>query len=353
MSSTDIDDTVQPDSAAAWQQILLEYRAIMDNASLGIAFTRDCVVLHCNARFGEMFGWPVAELSGQSLALIYPSETVFSETRDRIRSMLTRGQRLDVELQMKRRDGSLFWCRILANVIDPAEPTKGTIYITEDISERKAAEEALLRVRDELELRVQERTVELAQANVRLQAEIQERKLAEQQIRYLANHDALTGLPNRRLLEDRIAQAMEHARRHGGQVAIQYIDLDRFKPINDRLGHRVGDLLLQAAAVRLRALLRAVDTVARVGGDEFVLVLPDMHSTNAMIETAQKVLLALTQPYVIEGHELCVTPSIGISLFPRDGNSVETLLVCADTAMYHAKGAGRANWQLFTSDMKQ
>jgi diguanylate cyclase (GGDEF)-like protein len=241
---------------------------------------------------------------------------------------------------------------MLAKSIDPTDPRKGSIYITEDITERRNAQEALLRARDELELRVQERTAELAQANARLHAEVQERKLAEQQIRYLANHDALTGLPNRRLLEDRLEQAMEMGRRNNRPVAIQFIDLDRFKPINDRLGHRIGDLLLRAVAARLRGLLRAVDTVSRVGGDEFVLVLPDVQSASAAGEIAQKVLGVLAQPYMVEGHELSVTPSIGISLFPDDGTDAETLLGCADVAMYHAKKVGRANCQLFTADMK-
>ena len=213
-------------------------------------------------------------------------------------------------------------------------------------------QEELLRARTELEQRVQERTAELALGNARLQAEVQERKLAEQQIRYLANHDALTGLPNRRLLEDRLDQAMEMVRRSGKQVAVLFLDLDRFKPVNDRLGHRIGDMLLQAVAVRLRTSLRGVDTVSRVGGDEFVVVLPEMPTTTAACDTAQKILSVLAQPYHIEDHELSVTPSIGISLYPRDGATVEALLSCADAAMYHAKRAGRANFQLFEAKMK-
>ncbi|TFW08320.1 sensor domain-containing diguanylate cyclase [Oxalobacteraceae bacterium OM1] len=346
----DITERKQADEAR--KQLLLEYQAILDNASLGITFTRDRIFLHCNERFGEMFGWDVAALLGKSTAVIFPTREGFEEMRDRIRDVLRQGNRFDTETILRRKDGSMFWCRMLARAIDPSDPQTGTIYIAEDITERKNAQEELLRARDELELRVQERTAELATSNARLQAEIHERKLAEEQIRYLANHDALTGLPNRRLLEDRIEQAMELARRNGRQVAIQFIDLDRFKPINDRLGHRVGDLLLQAVAVRLRALLRAVDTVSRVGGDEFVIVLPDMQSEDAARETAQKVLQALAQPYAIEGHELTVTPSIGISLFPRDGSDAEALLACADAAMYHAKSVGRANCQLFTPDMK-
>ena len=333
------------------RQLLLEYQAILDNASLGITFTRKHQFVRCNARFCEMFGWPHDELIGQSTRLLYPGDQAYEELTAVARPILLSGQRFDIEIPMMRRDGSIFWCRLLGRALDPQDRSKGTIYITEDITLRKQAQDALLRAHDELEQRVEERTRELTMANARLQAEIQERKLAEQQIRYLANHDALTGLPNRRLLEDRLEQAMEMARRSGRQVAVQFIDLDRFKPINDRLGHRIGDLLLQAVAQRLRSLLRAVDTVSRVGGDEFVIVLPEMSSVTAAAHTAQRVLDALIKPYCTEGHALHVTPSIGICMFPTHGQSTETLLSAADTAMYCAKKSGRANVQLFAPEM--
>ena len=331
---------------------MLEYQAILDNASLGITFTRKRRFLHCNQRFSEMFGWCSEELSRHSTEILYPSKEAYEELSSRARPILGSGQRLDLEVLMKKRDGSTFWCRVLAKAIDPQDYKKGTIYITEDITERKNAQEALLRARDELERRVQERTAELEMANARLQAEIQERKMAEQQIRYLANHDALTGLPNRRLLEDRLEQALEMARRNDHQVAIQFIDLDRFKPINDRHGHRVGDLLLQAVAMRLRSLLRAVDTVSRVGGDEFVVVLPEMQSSMAACETAQRVLTALSKPYLVGGLGLLVTPSIGISMYPANGNDAESLLTAADIAMYYAKEMGRGNFQLYQPSMR-
>lgn len=334
------------------RQTLLEYQAILDNASLGITFTRKRRFLHCNRRFSEMFGWSSEELHQLSTEIVYPSKEAYEELTRLARPVLGSGQRLDLEVAMKRRDGSTFWCRVLAKAIDPHDYSKGTIYITEDITERKNAQEALLHARDQLELRVQERTAALEMANARLQAEIQERKMAEQQIRYLANHDALTGLPNRRLLEDRLEQALEMARRNVHQVAIQFIDLDRFKPVNDRLGHRIGDLLLQAVALRLRSLLRAVDTVSRVGGDEFVVVLPEMQSATAACETAGRLLLALARPYSVGGHELQITPSIGISMYPADGNDAESLLTAADSAMYYAKGMGRGNFQLYQPSMR-
>lgn len=346
------DITARKDAEKAARQLLLEYQAILDNASVGITFTRGNSFLHCNERFAEMLGWSRNELIGQPTNVIFSSMKAYEELRTMAEQTLRSGGRLDTEMRMIKRDGAIFWCRLRGKATDPGDYRKGTIYIAEDITERKNAQEALLRARDELELRVKERTAELAMANARLQEEIQERKLAEQQIRFLAHHDALTGLPNRRLLEDRLKQAMEMANRHGNMVAVQFIDLDRFKPINDHLGHRIGDLLLQAVAMRLRALLRGVDTVARLGGDEFVLVLPEMHSAEAAGDAAQRVLSSLAQPYVIEEHELCVTPSIGISLYPQHGDHAEALLNRADEAMYCAKRTGRANFQLFTSEIK-
>jgi diguanylate cyclase (GGDEF)-like protein/PAS domain S-box-containing protein len=329
------------------KHLLLEYRAILDNATLGITFTRKRAFLHCNARFSEMFGWSSSELAGQSARLVYPSDDAFSKLSQEVSAALASGARFETELQMQRRDGSVFWCRMLAKAIDPNDRSQGSIFIIDDISERRAAQDALIRARDELELHVQERTAELAEANMRLQLEIQERRQAEEQVRHLANHDPLTDLPNRRLLEDRLAQAIASARRNAGQVAVLFIDLDRFKPINDTHGHRTGDLMLQAISRRLRGLLREVDTVARVGGDEFVVVLPEMHSRDAAGETAQRILDAMVIPYAIEGLQLSVTPSMGIALYPSDAMDVGELIDRADDAMYAAKEAGRENFQFY------
>ena len=142
---------------------------------------------------------------------------------------------------------------------------------------------------------------------------------------------------------------MVRGKRTHAQGAVLFIDLDHFKLINDSLGHRVGDVLLQAVAQRLSTHLREIDTVARVGGDEFVLVLPDMHEEAAATDTAQRLLDSLAEPYAIDGHTLHVTPSIGISQYPKDGADVETLISRADAAMYHAKQMGRRNYQVFTA----
>jgi diguanylate cyclase (GGDEF)-like protein/PAS domain S-box-containing protein len=182
-------------------------------------------------------------------------------------------------------------------------------------------------------------------------SDISERKEREERVRHLAHHDALTGLPNRVLLTDRIMQAISLAQRHETLVAVMFLDLDRFKNVNDSLGHSIGDKLLREVAARLKTAMRASDTVSRLGGDEFVILMPEVADQGAIAVAARKVLEAVGQPYSIDGHELMSTPSMGISVYPGDGPDVETLLRNADAAMYHAKESGRNNYQFFTQDM--
>ncbi len=169
----------------------------------------------------------------------------------------------------------------------------------------------------------------------------------------MATHDMLTGLPNRHLLQDRIAQALAHDRRNQEQAAVLFIDLDHFKIINDSLGHAVGDLLLKEVAARLNASMRSEDTVARQGGDEFIVLLPNIAGAQDAEAVAQKMLGVLIQPFQINGEELHIGGSIGIALFPSDGEDVDTLLKNSDIAMYHAKENGRNNYQFFAPEMNQ
>jgi len=167
---------------------------------------------------------------------------------------------------------------------------------------------------------------------------------------HLAQHDFLTDLPNRSLLNDRIAQAIRLAKRSGTQLALLFLDLDNFKHINDSLGHETGDALLRSVTERLKKCVRGADTVSRQGGDEFVILLADSkHEKAALI--ARKIIAAMTLPHSIDGRDLNITTSIGISLYPGDGEEAETLIKNADAAMYQAKESGRNDYRYFSSDM--
>ena len=182
-------------------------------------------------------------------------------------------------------------------------------------------------------------------------SDITERKRAEQQVYHLAHYDSLTGLPNRTLLRDRLGQAMNDARRRGGKLAVLFLDLDRFKTVNDSLGHETGDKLLKSVATRLRESMRDSDTISRQGGDEFLLVLRDASDAAAVARVAEKLLDTVAKPYTLGEYELHITPSVGISLFPDDSTDLDTLIRNADAAMYHAKENGRFNFQFFTPEM--
>jgi diguanylate cyclase (GGDEF)-like protein/PAS domain S-box-containing protein len=179
--------------------------------------------------------------------------------------------------------------------------------------------------------------------------DITERTYAEEQIKHLAYHDALTNLPNRLLFKDRLTVALSHAHREGARLAVLFLDLDRFKIINDSLGHNIGDQLLQAVAARIQSCVRDSDTVARLGGDEFTVLLPRLHRAEDAAPIAAKIIEAVRYPFHIEGREFFTTTSIGISLFPEDGTDAESLIKNADTAMYQAKEVGRDNYQLFNA----
>jgi len=172
-----------------------------------------------------------------------------------------------------------------------------------------------------------------------------------QEVSHLAQHDLLTGLPNRVLLNDRVSNAISLARRQGTLRAVLLLDLDDFKHINDSLGHPIGDQLLQSVAQRMVACVRSSDTVSRQGGDEFVVLLSELAAADDAARSADKILLALAERHSIANQEFHVTASIGISIYPDDGEDAQTLIKCADTAMYHAKQKGRNNYQFFTPDM--
>jgi diguanylate cyclase (GGDEF)-like protein/PAS domain S-box-containing protein len=265
--------------------------------------TTDGRILDCNEACARIFGYgSPAELLGSDAADFYFDD----RERDRVVQMLGDQRSIsNLELRLRRRDGTAIW--VLENV---------TL----------------------LESGVMEGTI----------IDITDRKLAQEQMEYQAYHDALTALPNRLLFRDRITVAQAHARRHGTGLAVMFLDLDQFKLVNDTLGHTVGDRLLQVIAERLVNCVRAQDTVGRMGGDEFTILLTDLHDRRGASGVAQKILDAVRNPVRVDEHELFVTTSIGIAVGPDDGDDAETLLKNADRAMYRAKEVGRDNYQYAT-----
>lgn len=186
---------------------------------------------------------------------------------------------------------------------------------------------------------------------IALMSDISERKKAEERMLYQAQHDALTGLPNRMLFQDRLQQAITYAERQHSNVALLFLDLDRFKNVNDALGHHYGDLLLQEVARRIRLCVRNSDTVSRQGGDEYVIMLPNLDDLGDIMQVVNKLIENIANPYQLEEHSVHLTTSVGVSVYPQDGIDTETLIKNADTAMYQAKDAGRNCYRFFTQAM--
>jgi len=281
------------------------YRLLFERNLAGVyRSTPDGTILDCNDACARLFGYD----SREEFLGVNANDFYFDDReRERIVQMLReQRQSTNLELRLRRRDGATVW--VLENVT----------------------------LRDE---DVMEGTI----------IDITDRKRAQDQVEYQAYHDSLTGLPNRLLFRDRITVALAHAKRTGRLSAVMFLDLDQFKLVNDTLGHTVGDRLLQAIGARLVTCVRAEDTVARMGGDEFTVLLADVADRRSAALVAQKVLEAVRHPVTIDEHELYVTTSIGIAVFPDEGLDAESLLKNADRAMYGAKERGRDNYQFASS----
>jgi diguanylate cyclase (GGDEF)-like protein/PAS domain S-box-containing protein len=287
------------------------YRTVV-SAARDVIYTLapDGTLTSLNPAFEEITGWECAQWVGKPfMPLIHPDD--LSRALAEMKNILG-GQPARFELRVLTKSGGYVVGEFTATPLLRGGRIEGILGIARDITERKKAEET---------------------------------------IRRLAYHDALTGLPNRALFEDRLKVALAQAHRNRQMLAVMFLDLDRFKLVNDTLGHGHGDLLLKSVARDLTELVREGDTVARVGGDEFTILLADIGSAEAATAVAGRILDRLKRPRVVEGHELRVTTSIGISLYPADGTDAETLLRNADTAMYRAKDQGRDNYQCFTPAM--
>ena len=291
------------------------FRLTFSQAAVGIALLADDGrLLRVNRKMGQILGYTEVEL----LQRFFQQFTFGDDLPDELAliARLRAGEINDFQREQRllHRDGRRVWVDISVSVMRDANARQRFIAVVKDISRRKQAEEALLR---------------------------------------MANHDALTGLPNRVLLQDRLAQAIVHAQRARSQVGVMFIDLDRFKHVNDSLGHDAGDRMIVEIGRRLSSSLRESDTVARQGGDEFVVVLPDLASPDDAAKVAQKLLDSLFQPLLLGDQEVFPTGSIGIAMYPRDGHDSQTLLKCADSAMYRAKRQGGNHFLFYVADMGQ
>lgn len=293
-------------------------RITLESIGEGVLCTDDAAnITYLNPEAERMTGWPRSEAIGK------PIEQVFNLLNSQTHQPFPNPVRLVIE---KRR---------------PLAMQENSVLLRPD-GYRMAIEDSIAPILD-----INKKLT----GAVIIFRDVTKTRAMEQKMAHLAQHDYLTGLPNRVLLNDRLSQAVAYAKRRKTGLAVLFCDLDNFKHINDSLGHLVGDKLLQSVALRLTRQVRASDTVCRQGGDEFViLLLEDEYSENAAI-TAEKILLSLAQPYLIGEYELHVTTSIGISLYPGDGSDAETLIRSADTALYHAKNKGRDNYQFFKEEM--
>jgi diguanylate cyclase (GGDEF)-like protein/PAS domain S-box-containing protein len=286
------------------------YRTMMEAAQVGIFVLQDQRFKYINPCLASLLGFAVAELlHGKGpLDVVAPEQHEFLVEQMQARSAGIAGHQY--EITAVRKDGSVFPALVLGSpsVFDGRPASVGTLL---DISAQKAA---------------------------------------EQRIRELADYDVLTGLPNRRLLRERFVQLLAAAEREKTEIAVIFLDLDHFKRVNDSLGHSVGDELLCEVAHRLDSVVRRIDTVARLGGDEFIFAMPGFHSAEAA-DVARRLIDVFARPFEVAGHELTVTPSLGISIYPHDGQDLETLLKNADTAMYRAKDIGRNAFQFYATEM--
>ncbi|MFO8089259.1 MAG: PAS domain S-box protein [Desulfatiglandaceae bacterium] len=288
-----------------------KYRSLFENVVEGIfQTTRDGRFLSANPFLANLLGFDSPQELMGSLTNLGEQHYENPEDRAKFRKILeTKGFVRGFETCLLRKDGGKIWASLNARTVKDDEGSvlyyEGTLM---DITDRKRAEE---------------------------------------KIHQMAYYDPLTRLPNRELLSDRLAVALAHARRKRRRVAVAMIDLDNFKDVNDNLGHDIGDLLLKAAAERLNAALRESDTVARFGGDEFVLVIPDLKEADDVIPVARKIVESFRKPFLIGAHQLLVTTSIGIAVYPDDRTKENILLKNADSAMYQAKQTGRNRYQIY------
>ena len=292
--------------------LLAEKEALLENALVGILMVRQRQIVSCNRRFGAIFGYPSATLVGQSTRILFETEEAFIVFGEDAYRCLSGGEAFTATLMMVHADGTSFWCELTGSAVDPRFPRESSIWIFTDVTERK---------------------------------------LAEERAKFLSYHDALTGLPNQLLLQDRLQQAIAFSNRVGTKVALMVLDIDRFKAVNDFLGHDAGNRMLVAVAERLKGQLRGSDTVSRQGGDEYLLLLTNLAEPDAVVTFLGELLHSFREPFRIDETEMAISVSIGVTMYPEDGADFGTLLRKADMAMYRAKDAGRNSYRFFNEEM--
>ena len=300
------------------QQVLAENKTILNNAVIGIVYLKNRIVISCNSRFEEIFCYDSGELVGCSTECLYDSRDTFEKIGERAYAAVSIGESFTSEVKLKHKDGSIFWGHLSGRAIDPTQPQDGSIWVYSDISDRKAAEE---------------------------------------KINHLAFYDQLTGLPNRTLLLNRMRQTVASNRRSAEHAALLFVDLDRFKLVNDTLGHDIGDHLLKQVSERMLTCVRAEDTVARFGGDEYIVMLTGLSAIERVAaqqarNVGEKILSKLRQAYQMDSGEYLITPSIGVTIFGADLADIDALLVQADMAMYRMKEDGRNGLRFFDPEME-
>jgi diguanylate cyclase (GGDEF)-like protein/PAS domain S-box-containing protein len=308
--ATNVTDQRRAERAA--NQSEMRYRLLFEGNLAGVyRTTLEGRILDCNDSFARIFGY-----SSREEVLALPAWDFYPTPEDRkatLARLKERGTLANFEQCLRRKDGNHVWVLENGNLMEGTDGSPSLI----------------------------EGTV----------IDITERKRAEEQVKHLAFHDSLTGLPNRLLFHDRLRVAMVHANRYREKLAVLFLDIDRFKVINDSLGHPIGDELLRRIAERVGGCIRQEDTIARLGGDEFTVLLPGIAKEEDAATIANKILEAVRLPFFIEHRELFITTSIGVTLFPEDGTDPESLVRNADTAMYRAKEQGRDTTRLYAPAM--
>ncbi|MFO1379609.1 MAG: EAL domain-containing protein [Chitinivorax sp.] len=296
------------------QQLQKLSLAVEQSGNIVMMTDANGVIDYVNPRFESVTGYRAEEIVGLGISVLEVDDNSRPAASSMLQHML-QGLEWHGELNFRRKDGELFWCLLsVAPVREVLGSISHHVIVAEDISERKYAETT---------------------------------------IRHLAFYDPLTELPNRRLFRDRIEVMARSANRDGSSFGLLYMDLDRFKTVNDTLGHAIGDRLLQAAAARIQSLLRKGDTLARLGGDEFALIIADLNDISHLADVAEKLIAVMKAPVELEGHHLFASVSIGIAVYPQDCDelSIDTLIKNADVALYRAKEAGRDTFQFYRREM--